>query len=146
MTVNETPAFGTADASFQAAGGQEGLERLVAEFYRVMDEDPRAATIRRMYPEQLELAREKLASFLSGWLGGPRRYAEKYGSIHIPQFHTRWSVGEAERDAWLYCMQQAIARQPYSAEFAEYLLRQLKVPAERIRMVQSMCPAQGHQG
>jgi len=146
MIVSETPVFGVGDASFQAAGGQEGLERLVAEFYRVMDEDPRAVTVRRLYPEELELAREKLVSFLSGWLGGPRRYAETFGSIHIPQFHTRWKIGEAERDAWLFCMEQAITRQPYSAPFAEYLLRQLKVPAERILMVQSMCPAQGRQG
>ena len=30
-------------------------------------------------------------------------------------------------------MEQAIARQPYSPDFSEYLLRQLRVPAERIR-------------
>lgn len=130
---NETPTFGIGDASFLAAGGSAGIERLVADFYRIMDESEAAQNVRRLYPEDLTLAREKLAAFLSGWLGGPRRYAEKFGSISIPQFHTRWTVGEAERDAWLGCMQQAIALQPYSPAFAEYLLTQLRVPAERIR-------------
>ena len=133
MNTPNEPQFGVGDASYQAAGGSAGIERLVADFYRIMDESEAAQSVRGMYPQDLTLAREKLAAFLSGWLGGPRRYAEKYGSISIPQFHTRWTVGEAERDAWLECMQQAIALQPYSPAFADYLLTQLRVPAERIR-------------
>lgn len=133
MNTPNDPQFGVGDASYQAAGGSAGIERLVADFYRIMDESEAAQSVRGMYPQDLTLAREKLAAFLSGWLGGPRRYAEKYGSISIPQFHTRWTVGEAERDAWLECMQQAIALQPYSPAFADYLLTQLRVPAERIR-------------
>lgn len=133
MNTPTQPLFGVGDASFQAAGGNAGIERLVDNFYRIMDESKAAQSVRCLYPEDLTLAREKLAAFLSGWLGGPRRYAEKFGSISIPQFHTRWTVGEAERDAWLGCMQQAIALQPYSPAFADYLLTQLRVPAERIR-------------
>ena len=133
MNTPKQPLFGVGDASFQAAGGNVGIERLVADFYRIMDESEAAQGVRRLYPEDLTLAREKLAAFLSGWLGGPRLYAEKFGSISIPQFHTRWTVDEAERDAWLACMQQAIALQPYSPAFADYLLTQLGVPAERIR-------------
>lgn len=133
MNTPRESTFGVGDASFQAAGGSAGIERLVDDFYRIMDESEAAQNVRSLYPEDLTLAREKLAAFLSGWLGGPRRYAEKFGSISIPQFHTRWAVGEAERDAWLGCMQQAIALQPYSAAFADYLLTQLRVPAERIR-------------
>lgn len=142
MNPDQRPVFGVADASFQAAGGEAGLQRLVADFYRVMDEAPEASSVRAMYPADVSEAADRLASFLCGWLGGPKRYAEKYGAISIPQFHTRWPVGEAERDAWLFCMEQAIARQPYSPEFSEYLLRQLRVPAERIRQVQIACPAQ----
>jgi len=133
MNTPSEPVFGIGDTSFQAAGGNLGIERLVDDFYRFMDESEAAQDVRRLYPADLTLAREKLAAFLSGWLGGPRLYAEKFGSISIPQFHTRWTVGETERDAWLACMQQAIALQPYSAAFAQYLLAQLRVPAERIR-------------
>jgi len=132
-----------ADASFQAAGGESGLARLVKDFYQIMDEHADAICVRRLYPHDLTESRKRLAAFLCGWLGGPRRYAEHYGSISIPNFHTRWMVGEAERDAWLNCMALAIAKQGYTDVFADYLLSQLRVPAERILQAgQRACPAQ----
>ncbi|MNJ65199.1 Group 2 truncated hemoglobin GlbO [compost metagenome] len=99
--------------------------------YRIMEASSAAACVRQLYPEDLSLARDKLATFLSGWLGGPRLYAERFGPISIPQFHTRWNITQTEREAWLACMRHAIARQPYSVEFADYLLAQLRMPAER---------------
>lgn len=143
-TTLKTP-FGVGDASFQAAGGETGIERLVADFYRCMDEAEAAACVRRLYPQNLSESRERLAAFLCGWLGGPRRYAEKFGSISIPQFHTRWAVGETERDAWLDCMALAVARQNYTSDFATYLLAQLRVPAERIVQAgRQACPARSN--
>ncbi len=127
--------FGDGDASFQAAGGEAGVARLVDDFYRIMDEWPEAARIRAMHPEDLAESRDKLARFLCGWLGGPRRYAEKYGTISIPGAHAHLEIGAAERDAWLGCMERAIALQSYPPGFAEYLLEQLRFPAERIREV-----------
>ena len=62
--------YGTDDASYQAAGGIEGLRRLVADFYRLMDERPDAAQLREMHAEDLAVASDKLACFFSGWLGG----------------------------------------------------------------------------
>lgn len=141
MTTNTHP-FGVGDASFQAAGGEPGIERLVTAFYLHLEKCEGASCIRRLYPQDLNDSRQRLAAFLCGWLGGPRRYAEAYGSINIPRFHTRWPIGEAERDAWLTCMAWAIAEQPYTPEFAEYLLAQLRVPAERIRQAGPSCPAQ----
>lgn len=127
-----TPAYGTGDASYQAAGGIDGMRRLVDDFYRVMDERPEAASVRRMHPDNLEGSRDKLASFLSGWLGGPRLYSERYGSIAIPAFHAQWPIDQAHANVWLTCMAEAIALQPWAPDFADYLLRQLRVPAERI--------------
>jgi hemoglobin len=132
VALEVRPTFGSGDASFQAAGGVEGIERLVGHFYRIMDEAPEARVIRAMHPADLAESRDKLARFLCGWLGGPRRYAEKYGSISIPGVHAHLAIDEAERDAWLSCMGQAIALQGYSPEFGEYLLAQLGKPAQRI--------------
>ena len=130
--MSDTPTCGVGDASYQAAGGIDGLRRLVADFYRIMDEWPGAARIRAMHPEDLDTSADKLACFLSGWLGGPRLFAERYGSIAIPAFHAQWPIDEAQAEAWLTCMAQAIARQDYAPAFAEYLLTQLRVPARRI--------------
>nr|WP_298144798.1 group II truncated hemoglobin [uncultured Pseudomonas sp.] len=130
--MNEQIPYGVGDASYRAAGGIDGLQRLADDFYRLMDEQTEAADLRSMHAENLDMARDKLASFLSGWLGGPRLFAEKYGAISIPAFHAQWPIDERLADTWLNCMAQAIARQPYSPDFAEYLLRQLRVPVQRI--------------
>lgn len=126
------PPFGVGDASYQAAGGIDGLRRLVDDFYRLMDQLPEAAALRRMHPQSLDAARDKLACFLSGWLGGPRLFSEKYGAISIPAFHAQWPIDQAGSEAWLNCMAQAIELQGYTPAFAEYLLTQLRVPAQRI--------------
>ena len=131
--MDDPPRYGDGDTSFRAAGGVAGIEGLVDDFYRRMDEQPHAETIRRMHPADLAVSRDKLARFLCGWLGGPKRYSEKYGPIHIPRAHQHFRIGDAERDAWLRCMEEAIAAQPYAESFRAYLLRELRVPAERIR-------------
>lgn len=132
-TESSPPRYGEGDASFRAAGGEAGIRRLVDRFYEVMSERPDAARIRRMHPRDLSESRDKLARFLTGWLGGPKRYSEKYGSIRLPRAHARFAIGETERDAWLDCMAEALADQPLAEEFKRYLLRELAVPAERIR-------------
>ncbi len=76
---------------------------------------------------------ERLSAFLCGWLGGPRLYQERYGSISIPKFHSPFAIGAAERDAWLHCMQIAVDEQPWREDFKQYLMVQLAVPAERCR-------------
>lgn len=126
--------YGTNDNSYHAAGQLAGITRLVDAFYEHMDRDPQAREIRTMHPQDLSESRRKLAYFLSGWLGGPRLYSEHYGSINIPAVHRHLKVATPERDAWLVCMQKAIDEQPYADDFKTYLLEQLKVPAERIRI------------
>jgi hemoglobin len=125
--------YGRGSASFEAAGGIDGITALVQRFYAWMDVLPQAQAIRRMHPDDLTLSADKLARFLCGWLGGPKRYQEVYGPIAIPAAHARFAIGEAERDAWLACMEKAIAEQPYADDFKVYLLEQLAVPAERVR-------------
>ncbi|WP_298187536.1 group II truncated hemoglobin [uncultured Pseudomonas sp.] len=130
--MQKAAVYGTGDASYQAAGGIEGLRGLVSDFYRLMDERPEAAQLRSLHGESLELASDKLACFLSGWLGGPSLFSEKYGAIAIPAFHAQWPINQQLAESWLDCMGRAIALQPYPADFADYLLTQLRVPAQRI--------------
>ncbi|EAT11681.1 group II truncated hemoglobin [Bermanella marisrubri] len=125
--------YGQGDATYQAAGKFEGILKLVVAFYGYMDTLPEAQHIRAMHPKDLELSIDKLACFLSGWMGGPRLYREKYGVIAIPSAHSHLNIGSAERDAWLMCMEKALADQDYSTDLQGYLLKQLAVPAERCR-------------
>lgn len=120
---------------YQEAGELAGITRLVDEFYVNMDTLPEAETIRSMHPEDLTESRKKLTYFLSGWLGGPKLFLQHYGPISIPVFHKQSPIQYKERDAWLLCMQRAIAVQPYSDQFKAYLLAALSIPAERVREV-----------
>ena len=126
--------FGQGDASFQAAGGVDGVTDLVTRFYRVMDTAPEAAHIRSMHPVNLTVTADKLALFLCGWLGGPRLFDAKYGAISIPGVHKHLVIHETERDAWLFCMNKALEEVDYTDDFKQYLMTALSVPAERVRM------------
>jgi len=127
------PQYGVADASFQAAGREDGIRKLVDEFFDRMGSDPRFAVIYDMHPEDKEESRDKLARFLCGWLGGPKLYHEKYGSISIPRVHEHLAIATPERDQWLTCMREAVAEQEFASSFETYLMEQLFVPAEGVR-------------
>lgn len=129
----KAPSYGQGEASFTAADGFEGIKKLVDAFYDAMEILPQAKHIRDMHSSDLTESRDKLTRFLTGWLGGPKLFSEKYGPIRIPVAHRHLDIGPAERDAWLACMQIAVNAQPYQQDFRDYLMAQLYVPAERSR-------------
>ena len=129
----KTTNYGQGEASFAAAGGFDGIKQLVDAFYNAMEVLPQARTVRDMHSADLTESRDKLTRFLTGWLGGPKLFSEKYGPIRIPVAHRHLDIGPAERDAWLACMQVAVDAQPYQQDFRDYLMAQLYVPAERSR-------------
>lgn len=126
-------AYGSGDTSYTAAGGLDGIRRWVDAFYRYMDELPEARIIRAMHPDELSESREKLTCFLSGWLGGPKLYRERFGPITIPGAHGHLAIGVEERDAWMLCMERALDEQPYAEDFKQYVMKQLFIPAEMTR-------------
>jgi len=133
MTADETSQFGILDASYQAAGCEVGIRRLVNEFFDRMGGDQRFQIIWDMHPDDKDVSRDKLARFLCGWLGGPKLYREKYGSISIPRAHEHLAIATPERDQWLTCMSETVAEQPFDEAFKSYLMGQLFVPAEGVR-------------
>lgn len=131
--VGEKPVYGQGGASYQAAGAEAGVRKLVDAFYDLMERDARFNTIDTMHPPDRATSRDKLATFLCGWLGGPRLYREKYGAIGIPRVHGHLPITEEERDQWLTCMEEAVAAQDFAGDFKLYLMEQLYVPAEAVR-------------
>jgi hemoglobin len=132
MNESSKHEFGTGAASFDAARGEEGINKLVDDFYALMGTDARFSTIFNMHPKKIDISIDKLQRFLCGWLGGPHRYNEAYGSISIPLAHEHLDIGPAEHDQWLGCMGEAIDAQPFVPAFKAYLKAQLAVPAASI--------------
>ena len=94
--------------AYDRLGGEEGVRTLVDTFYDLMDTLPATRTIRSMHARDLRVSREKLFLFLSGWLGGPNLYMEKFGHPRLRARHLPFAIGEAEREQWLLCMNRAL--------------------------------------
>lgn len=133
--IAATPPYGHKDTSYLAAGGQAGIQKLVERFYGLMAQHQRCERILAMHPNDIDVSTDKLSRFLCGWLGGPRRYQEKYGQIRLPMAHQHLPVTEQDKEDWLWCMTQAVAEQDYADSFKTYLIEQLRRPAERIVVV-----------
>ncbi|GAB3487270.1 group II truncated hemoglobin [Marinomonas epiphytica] len=142
MTDSQTSGhfipYGQGDATLQAVGGLSGLTELVTRFYQIMEHTPEYRPLFDMHPENIPLTIDKLVSFLSGWMGGERLYAKKYGKMHLPQAHAHLVVTDKEKTMWLNCMSDALEQLNYSGELKSYLLKQLAFPAERIQQVSAV--------
>ena len=84
------------------------MRALVDRFYDLMDLEPGYALLRASHGHTLEDARNKLFWFLCGWLGGPDHYQSRFGHPRLRMRHMPFSIGIAERDQWLACMDQAM--------------------------------------
>lgn len=93
---------------FERIGGADTVDRLVDTFYRNMDELPQARAIRAIHAEDLGPTRAILKVYLSEWLGGPKEYSAKKGHPRLRMRHAHLSIGPAERDAWMLCMNGAL--------------------------------------
>lgn len=69
-----------------------------------MDTVPQFQGIRAMHPASLAGSRDKLYMFLSGWMGGPDLFVEKFGHPRLRGRHMPFEIGIAERDQWVACM------------------------------------------
>lgn len=118
---------------FELLGGETGVRALVDRFYDVMDEAEVAAGIRSMHPPDLATSREKLFLFLVGWTGGPPLYVERYGHPMLRARHLPFPIGQAEAEAWMYCMNHALDEHDMPDELREYLRDRFTAVASHMR-------------
>ncbi len=93
---------------YQRIGGEAVVRQLTRRFYEIMDELPETYPLRKIHAEDLTESGQKLFEFLSGWLGGPQLFIEKYGHPMLRRRHFAFRIGREERDQWLLCMQMAL--------------------------------------
>jgi hemoglobin len=109
---------------FEELGGEEVARAIAAAFYRQMDDtQPALAKVHRLdeagkvHPE----ARERVALFFIGWLGGPTTYMDRYGHPRLRMRHAHVRIDEAMRDAWLAAMQLALNEVGVTGNIRAYL-------------------------
>ena len=93
---------------YDAIGGDETVKALAKRFYELMDSLPEAKACRDIHPPSLEGSQAKLYDYLTGYLGGPPVYVEKYGHPMLRRRHFVAPIGPQERDGWILCFKLAM--------------------------------------
>ena len=71
--------------------------------------------------------------FLSGRSGGPALYVEKYGHPRLRMRHVPFSIGELERDQWLWCMNKSLDEMELDAVVRDHLKARFAETADFLR-------------
>jgi len=100
--------WGDAATPYEEIGGANAVVALAEAFYDVIEEE--SPTLRAMLPASTRNTRKKFAMYLSGWLGGPPLYEEKWGHPRLRMRHMPFPIGGAEADEWMSCMRKALDR------------------------------------
>lgn len=97
---------------YDLAGGEDGIHRLVEVFYDIVESEPEGRVLHILHLRGHGVAHSRIEqfNFLSGFLGGPRLYVEKFGHSDVRQMHAHVEIDAEARDAWLKCMSMAIDR------------------------------------
>lgn len=113
--------FDADNSPYKTIGGDKRVRALVNAFYAHMENDSEFASTFSLYPEKISESREKLYMFISGWLGGPELYVNKYGHPRLKGRHMPFVIGELQRDHWLKCMQMAMDEVKVEGELRSFL-------------------------
>jgi hemoglobin len=104
---------------FNAVGGAATFERIVERFYAGVATDQ---VLRPLYPPDLTESKRHLALFLMQYFGGPGTYSEERGHPRLRMRHLPFSIGQAERDAWVSHMKVAVEAEKLPDEIEAALL------------------------
>lgn len=86
--------------------GDERLQALINSFYAKVFKSPIIGPL--FNQTDAETIKDKQFCFLSQFLGGPQRYAEKYGPPKMRRRHLPHAITEEAKDEWLSLMQASI--------------------------------------
>ena len=118
---------------YDLIGGADKLRELVDRFYDLMDLEAEFAGIRAMHPTPLDSSRDKLYWFLSGWMGGPSMYIERFGHPRLRARHLPFAIASDERDQWLRCMAWAMQDVGVDEALQQRLMESLYQTADWMR-------------
>lgn len=96
------------ESVYEAAGGEATFTALVDRFYAGVAGDPVLRPLYPADPQMFAAAGEHLRLFLVQYWGGPTTYSEQRGHPRLRMRHAPFSIGRAERDAWMGHMRAAV--------------------------------------
>lgn len=110
-------------ALYDAVGGQQGLTILSNTFYDFVESTPEGRPVAKLHlrGHGIGHARIELVNFLSGFLGGPNLFAEKWGHSNVRHIHDHVNINQQASDSWMACMEMAMNKLNYDDELKKRL-------------------------
>ncbi len=99
--------------------GQKTLKEMVHFFYLQVEKNE---ALRRLYPDDLAPAEERLFLFLSQVFGGPQTYSEQRGHPRLRMRHFQWQIDGKMRNHWLNAMFAAMDQVDIPQETREQMM------------------------
>ena len=93
---------------YDRVGGPAFFEAVTRSLYQAVEDDE---VLRHLYPEdpqEFEAARRHLMLFLIQFWGGPDDYRSERGDPQLRMRHASFHIGQAERDAWVHHITEAV--------------------------------------
>jgi len=118
---------------YERIGGEDGVKKLVDRFYDLMDTWDEVKELREIHSPDLARARSTLFDFLSGWLGGPNLFVEKYGHPMLRKRHLHFPIDIKMRDQWLLCMYRAMEEEELEPDLQQALRQSFLKTADHMR-------------
>jgi hemoglobin len=112
---------------YERVGGDVWFEQLVGRFYQGVAVNP---LLRAMYPDDLTESKAHLTGFLIQYWGGPATYSEQRGHPRLRMRHAPFVIAEAERDAWLAAMSDAVREGELTPDDESAFLAYFEMAAE----------------
>lgn len=85
--------------------GEEKIRLLTSYFYQEVSKND---ALKKLYPDDLAPAEERLFLFLLQVFGGPETYSEQRGHPRLRMRHAKWKIDAAMRDHWMNAMLVAL--------------------------------------
>ena len=129
--TNSTHPWGNAATPYEEIGGEDRVRELAETFYDVIEEE--SPLLRGMLPVNTTNTRQKFFMYLSGWLGGPPLYEEKWGHPRLRMRHFPFPIDDAAVAEWMRCMRTALDRIDIDGDLREFLESRLAPLADHMK-------------
>ena len=130
----ETVQQSSKQTFYEMLGGEQVVYELVEHFYDLVETDLIGEPVHVLHQQGMGINHLRQAQFeyLSGFLGGPQLYIERYGHSINRKIHEHLEIGTPEIEAWLKCMAKAIDKTGVSAGAQQQLMTVFKHAAKKL--------------